>query len=699
VYIGQVLSLSLKASDIDNDNLTYTLLDPDSFAANEIVTTVSADSVGVAFTPAKIGERVLRVQVTDGALPAIAKIIITVRDNDTTKPSISLLSHTDKQVVTVTPITVRVGASDDNGIAWVKINGVAASRDDDGNFSTSVALILGDNPIQVIAQDSSGNANCDTLVKTVVYNPAPVAGAVDTVKLNEDVSTPKSINLSGTDSPGSSLKWYIVDKPLKGTLSADSGNISVAAELTFTPKPDSNGIDMFTYMVSDGVSASQPETVYIAISPVNDKPVISGQKPLNMTEDSTLQLKLSDLTVTDVDNSSANLTLAVHAREGYTVAGTSVTPALNFNGTLSVAVTVSDGTASSDTFEVQITVTPVNDLPVVKILSPVNGDSLPFDAAFDVQISWSDPEGVDSVEVMFDTSVVSHAKSSPFTQAWKLPFGPLVVGGHSIKVRVKDAQGVWIEDSVGVEVSGTRSSDSLSILAVIDTNNMPKGVNDLVVFVDDRIRRFEFADKYFTMPISRIPAEFSNLSACTTISISETRLDRGFASEVGRMKNLKGIHIGNSSLNSFPSSFGNLVSLKTITVYSPEFGNFPEEITNCTNLERIFVALGGMYPPPRSGKITKLPDNIGALKKLKGLSIINNQISSLPIGVVELKVLDTLVFYGNKLTDLPGRIVELTELKFLDVRQNHLTNISVVSNVYAWLDAKNPGWKETQTEP
>ena len=64
------------------------------------------------------------------------------------------------------------------------------------------------------------------------------------------------------------------------------------------------------------------------------------------------------------DNYPADFTLAVQSGSNYSAVGNTLTPAANFNGTLTVPVVVNDGTTDSNPFNLSITVTPVNDAPV-----------------------------------------------------------------------------------------------------------------------------------------------------------------------------------------------------------------------------------------------------------------------------------------------------------------------------------------------
>jgi hypothetical protein len=67
-----------------------------------------------------------------------------------------------------------------------------------------------------------------------------------------------------------------------------------------------------------------------------------------------------------VDNVPGDLSVHVQAGTNYTVAGSNtIEPDLNFNGSLSVNLVVNDGSDDSDPFAAAVTVTPVNDAPVV----------------------------------------------------------------------------------------------------------------------------------------------------------------------------------------------------------------------------------------------------------------------------------------------------------------------------------------------
>jgi gliding motility-associated-like protein len=103
-----------------------------------------------------------------------------------------------------------------------------------------------------------------------------------------------------------------------------------------------------------------------------------------MMEDSTYTITLSDLIVTDSDNTDypKGFTLKVLGDgEGvYQTSGASITPAADLNGFIEVGVTVSDGANTSDEFRLAILVNPVNDAPKITLLET---SALPFEPGKD----------------------------------------------------------------------------------------------------------------------------------------------------------------------------------------------------------------------------------------------------------------------------------------------------------------------------
>jgi gliding motility-associated-like protein len=108
----------------------------------------------------------------------------------------------------------------------------------------------------------------------------------------------------------------------------------------------------------------------------NIAPSITGQVALSTPQETPIEIMLSHLEVTDPDNPyPTGFTLSVSPGDNYLLEQNTVTPSPGFTGTLTVPVTVNDGEASSEVFNLSISVTPVepeNIKPVITGQSPIS---------------------------------------------------------------------------------------------------------------------------------------------------------------------------------------------------------------------------------------------------------------------------------------------------------------------------------------
>lgn len=145
-------------------------------------------------------------------------------------------------------------------------------------------------------------------------------------------------------------------------------NYSISNATTVTPAKGFTGNLAVPVMVNDGKSNSQPFSLKIGITAVgNTAPKITGQVPLTISVNQSINLELAHLLVTDPDNEfPKDFTLKVFPDQAYAVTGKTVTPPAGFSGNLSVKVSVSDGAAESAPYYVQIGVKPdVNSRPLI----------------------------------------------------------------------------------------------------------------------------------------------------------------------------------------------------------------------------------------------------------------------------------------------------------------------------------------------
>ena len=125
--------------------------------------------------------------------------------------------------------------------------------------------------------------------------------------------------------------------------------------------------DEFRYRASDGTGLSREARVRIDITPGEPiPPIIVGQLNVEVDEDTSREIRVNDLQVSDPDSKfPKDFSIEVDDGDNYSRNGTVITPVPDFNGQLSVPVRVHDGNSFSNTFGLSVTVRPRNDAPFV----------------------------------------------------------------------------------------------------------------------------------------------------------------------------------------------------------------------------------------------------------------------------------------------------------------------------------------------
>ncbi|MGE2832750.1 Ig-like domain-containing protein [Mycobacterium sp. SMC-4] len=225
----------------------------------------------------------------------------------------------------------------------------------DGTFTyTPNANHHGTDTFTYTVSDGTNTSALATVTITIdPVNNAPTAVG-DSFTTNEDTALTGNVLTNDSDVDRDPLTATLVTGPAHGTLTLNANGT-----FTYTPTANHNGTDSFSYAAGDGVTSSVA-TVTIAVNPVNDAPVATGDT-VTTTQNTTVivDVRTND---TDVDNPKANLKATVRTQpKNGTVAlnadGTfTYTPKLDFTGTDSFTYTVSDGTATSNIATVSITV-------------------------------------------------------------------------------------------------------------------------------------------------------------------------------------------------------------------------------------------------------------------------------------------------------------------------------------------------------
>jgi VCBS repeat-containing protein len=218
-------------------------------------------------------------------------------------------------------------------------------------------------------QAGDGSASSD--VASVTINIAPINDPP--VAVNDEYTTAEDtellveipgVLLNDIDPDSAALSATMINPPQHGTVTLGSDG-----KLVYTPSADFNGVDGFSYTVSDGELTSAVASVTITVTPVNDAPV-SLADAYEVAEDTVLTVSSGGVLANDTDIDSTSLTAAMGTgpANGTVVLnsdGTFVyTPNADFSGEDSFSYTANDGELAGAEMTVTITVTPSNDGPV-----------------------------------------------------------------------------------------------------------------------------------------------------------------------------------------------------------------------------------------------------------------------------------------------------------------------------------------------
>ena len=199
-------------------------------------------------------------------------------------------------------------------------------------------------------------------INVEAVNDAPVT-IVDEATTNEDepVIIDVLFNDSDADS-GDSLSIASISDEIDGSATINPDNT-----ITFTPNPDFNGIATFSYIAQDNSSTFSASTaVVIIVDPVNDAPT-GTQLTESLDEGDSIIIDLL-ANATDIDGPSLSIDTFTQPTYGEVIDNNDGTVTYIHNGTENFSdifeYSVSDSFVSSAASVVNLTINPVNDIPI-----------------------------------------------------------------------------------------------------------------------------------------------------------------------------------------------------------------------------------------------------------------------------------------------------------------------------------------------
>ncbi|MFN5422434.1 MAG: Ig-like domain-containing protein, partial [bacterium] len=477
--------------------ITYTVSDGEG----------GVDTGALVITVTAVNDSVIAVNDDNKVTPEDTPITGNVLTNDT-DPEGSPITVTQFTIAGVTGTFTAGQTATIPGVGTIVINS-------DGSYTfTPVANYNGAVPlISYTAQDSYGgsdNANLGITVSPV--NDAPVA-IDDTVSANEDTPATGNVLTNDTDADGNALS--VSQFEINGvTYSAGTtvsipevGTIIVNANgsYTFTPVSGYNGTaPTINYTVTDGQGGSDAGALAITVTAVNDAPLavndnvsspedtpITGNVISNDSDPDGNALTITQFTIAGVSGTftagqTATIpnvgTIVVNADGTFTF-----TPVANYNGTVPVITyTVSDGNGGTETADLGLTVTAVNDAPTAAPDTAMVNEDTP--ATGNVLTNDTDAEGNTLAVTEISFTVNGTTYTYPAGTTATIPgVGTIVVNSDGTYTFTSNANWNGTVPAITYTVSdgnGGTDTETLSI-TVAAVNDAPLAVNDNVSSPED----------------------------------------------------------------------------------------------------------------------------------------------------------------------------------------------------------------------
>lgn len=363
----QPVTVTLNASDVDGDDLTYVLI---AGPANGSVGDISNNEI--IYTPNQDfnGTDTFTYKANDGAEDSNeATVTVTINpvDDPPTTENMSVETDEDVALEITFPATDVDGESLSYSIEdWVS-NGTLELTNNIVNYTPDLNW-SGNVSFTYKANDGISDSNISTVTINInAVNDPPVSEDIP-VQTEEDSATAIGLNAQDIEGPLNDNYFYsIVSQPSNGTASVPATVPNNTCE--YRPNKDFYGTDTFTFRASDGTDNGNIATVTVTVTPVDDFPEAQDVS-ISVDEDNSITFTLPVVDVDGGPSYSYKINLDQEPSSGsVTISNNEANyiPNLNFYGTDSFRFRSVLENGNSTDATATITVNPVNDDPTLVI--------------------------------------------------------------------------------------------------------------------------------------------------------------------------------------------------------------------------------------------------------------------------------------------------------------------------------------------
>ncbi len=206
--------------------------------------------------------------------------------------------------------------------------------------------------------DDQGESTFANEVRSFLIELPPSLNAINDLQTDED--TPLNHFVTANDPEGGALLFEVEsDNPNVTAAFADSRDTEL---LVLTPAADWSGIAEITVTVTDDQELTASDSFQLTVNPVNDAPTLADQDLLT-DEDTPLALSYNG---EDPEDDPLSYNIVTPPVNG-TVDNDTYTPFAEFFGFDSLQVVANDGSLDSNPAWFRITVTSINDAPLLSL--------------------------------------------------------------------------------------------------------------------------------------------------------------------------------------------------------------------------------------------------------------------------------------------------------------------------------------------
>ena len=362
--------------------------------------------------------------------------------------------------------------------------------------------------VQVQASDGTRTSTTQTINVTVTgtNDNSPVFTSSSTVNVAENTTTVLTTTATDADSPAQTITFSLVGgtDQAKFQINSSSGALTFVTAPDFESPTDANSDNVYGVQVqaSDGAGGTSTQTINVTVTGVNDNnPVITSASTASVAENSATVLTV---TASDADVPAGTLTFAIvggadQAKFQIVAATGALTFATapnfevptdaNGDNVYLVQVQASDGTRSSTTQSISVTVTGINDNdPVVTSASTKNvvenSTAVLTVTATDADVptqttTFAIVGGADQAKFQIDSaSGVLSFKAAPDFDA---PGDANADNVYVVQVQASDGTRTSTAQSINVTVTGLNDNDP--VITSDNTKSVAEGTTSVLTVI------------------------------------------------------------------------------------------------------------------------------------------------------------------------------------------------------------------------